>query len=1169
MSIQKLFFLLVALMPAVVRPGYFFSEWLRLAPSVQTVAEKYAEQHAQLKALKDEFDRVSAGAQGVIAQAKKQQKDVQAQLKATTAQVAKAAFNNLSFVRSKESLLGDLDNTLAEYIRIYEQYVQDIKQAIDSFEQFLAHPTFENLHIADKASYTFDEYQNTATQLLGTQQELERLVQQKRHLDDDTQKNESLESQLGKKAQEKEFERQASAKNGNGVEHAHQRALLDLELRLAHQKQENAHIVTRSLEIKRLAIDVQILAAQAKIEIYKADAASVERHLWVHINDVQEAQSQFESKKQESDAKIAELEDAIKALTIERDAAYKKFEHINGQLAHPIKDVEQMQEWRFDVMQPKEYRAILAYEVYDTVQRKLFVTQAQCDAIKYQVMASELDVQELKTWLAYVQHTLFQDETVRQERVSYFTHKRAELDQALSQYTSQKATIERLMPVETRAVAHIKKHMHKSVSDFDKQENAAAMEKAYKEVNEQLDLSGQLIKVYAELIANISDMRQQTEAMLYKLESVNGIWRRTANAVTWDGMKSAGQDIRQFVGELVSVVSRKTVQELFAWGVVVLRDLFTLLNLLFTLILLGILYVVLHFGLPLLTKLLRAGTQSQGLRLVTSFLSAFFDFCRENLASLLLWSALFYAIRFESIMGVGGKTKLIFYLASAVYLCFLLRSFMRYYSKNNPTLLQDSFFRRFLWVLRFFLSATVVIYFVREAFLAVTYGHSEVPMLLLALYSIITRVSLIVLLMAKDVIIQALPKHGHFWGFVREYLERYYTFVLIAVIALIVMSDPFVGYSYLVTTVMQALVLTVMLFIGLWLLQTVFKHYSSLLFFEAQEEKVKERFNHAKTWYALFIVLSFAVVIIVALVALAKIWGYQASFDSVVKFLNIKIAQVQGEIVGQVTPITLGSLGILIAFVFGGFFIASVFTRYVLERIYQLLQIDVGIQSTISRISTYFIILLILIIGLQQIGLGGWIPVAVGLLAIGVAWAIRDPANDFIAYFIILVERSIKVGDYVRLEDSDGDQSGVVRKISPRSIVLRKKNSYNVVIPNSRVTKSIVYNWQYANTYFAFDDIKIVITYASDPVKAKEIILDILDKHHDILKNPPPIVRLNHFAINGFEFKVRAFMSIEHVSKQWDIRSDIRFELVREFAAHKIEFAVQSQDVRLTRDEQE
>ncbi len=400
----------------------------------------------------------------------------------------------------------------------------------------------------------------------------------------------------------------------------------------------------------------------------------------------------------------------------------------------------------------------------------------------------------------------------------------------------------------------------------------------------------------------------------------------------------------------------------------------------------------------------------------------------------------------------------------------------------------------------------------------------------------------------------------------REYLERYYTLVLLVVVVLIVMSDPFVGYSRLVATVVQSSLLTVLLFAGLWLLQNVFKHYSSMLFFETRDETVRDRFAYATTWYALFIVLSFVVVILLAIGMLAKIWGYSTSFESIIKFFNVEIARVPGEIAGQTTPITLGSLGVFVAFIFGGFFIASLFARYVLARIYQLLQIDVGIKNTVSRISTYIIVALILIIGLQQIGLGGWIPVAIGLFAFGVAWAIREPANDFIAYFIILVERSVKIGDYIRLTSSESDQTGFVRKITPRSVILRKKNSYNIIIPNSQVTRSVLYNWNYAGQYFAFDDIKFAVTYDSDPEKVKRIVLEILDKNADVLKNPSPIIRLNHFGINGLEMVVRAFLSLQHVGDQWNIRSDIRFAMVKEFTKNNIKFAVQTYDVTLNRE---
>ena len=145
----------------------------------------------------------------------------------------------------------------------------------------------------------------------------------------------------------------------------------------------------------------------------------------------------------------------------------------------------------------------------------------------------------------------------------------------------------------------------------------------------------------------------------------------------------------------------------------------------------------------------------------------------------------------------------------------------------------------------------------------------------------------------------------------------------------------------------------------------------------------------------------------------------------------------------------------------------------------------------------------------------------------------------------------------------DDDTKGVVRHITLRSVFLRRKNSVTVIIPNSHVMNKPVVNWNYSRTFFAFDDIMITVSYSVDPLRVKELILKVLDNNINILKNPAPIVQLQNFVDNGFQFMVRAFLSPDKVLDQFDIASDVRLELVRVLRAHAIEVASPTRVVKL------
>jgi small-conductance mechanosensitive channel len=185
----------------------------------------------------------------------------------------------------------------------------------------------------------------------------------------------------------------------------------------------------------------------------------------------------------------------------------------------------------------------------------------------------------------------------------------------------------------------------------------------------------------------------------------------------------------------------------------------------------------------------------------------------------------------------------------------------------------------------------------------------------------------------------------------------------------------------------------------------------------------------------------------------------------------------------------------------------------------------------------------------------------VGLATFG--WSFKDLFTDFVAYFFILVQRPLKLGDYVRIDD---ETMGVVRKISPRAVILRRKNSVNIVVPNSMVLKSSLYNWNYARNYIGFDDIVFCVPFGSDIALVREICFKVLEEDNDVLKVPQPFVRLQDFGDKGYVFMVRGFLSSGNTLRQWDIASNIRFALVLKLAKSGISIAGPSVKVMLKKE---
>lgn len=253
------------------------------------------------------------------------------------------------------------------------------------------------------------------------------------------------------------------------------------------------------------------------------------------------------------------------------------------------------------------------------------------------------------------------------------------------------------------------------------------------------------------------------------------------------------------------------------------------------------------------------------------------------------------------------------------------------------------------------------------------------------------------------------------------------------------------------------------------------------------------------------------------------------------------------------TPITLITFFKILVFIFIGFLIAYALNKFVLERIFDLLLVDPGVQHTVSTIAQYLIIIIAAFLGFQNANLGSLVNYIVGALILGLGWVLKEPISDFVAYFIILVQRPIKIGDFIKIDD---EITGVVRKITARAVILRRKNSTTLIVPNAFLLNKTIVNWNYSRGFIAFDDIIVRVDYREDPEKIRELLYDIVESYPNILKNPKPWIRLDDFDEFGFQFMVRGFISSVYTLEKWEIASNVRINIAKVFKEKGIRFAV-------------
>ena len=507
-----------------------------------------------------------------------------------------------------------------------------------------------------------------------------------------------------------------------------------------------------------------------------------------------------------------------------------------------------------------------------------------------------------------------------------------------------------------------------------------------------------------------------------------------------------------------------------------------------------------------------------------SFLSVVISFAYEHLASLYAWSVAFFLLIYDSFS--HSFVGILFYLLSIPYLIYIAYRFINYLLdvnvKRNYQLISQSYQRRFAWVIAPLLYATIFIFLLRQAFLMGNYPTSHVPIILLALNFILLQIALISLI-SKEQLLSIIPSDTPLWEWVVEHVNKYYYILFFGIIAIIIMSNPYVGYGRQVLYVLSRMLITILVIpLFSWLHNRIKKTSSDLFFYYTEGETVKERFAAGRTWYGLFVIFTFFLFVLVGIIICGAIWGYTVTWRDISSWLEYRLySPGLDEATGKAIEVTALSLGKIFLFVMGGVVVTYVVNHFVLKRIFDPLLIGSGIQNTILTLTSYVIILCALLMGLQSAGLDAMTTKLVVLIGI-LSYYIKEPVADFCAYFIILVQRPIKIGDLITI---DNEVVGVVRQITPRSTVVRRRNSVMLIVPNSHIITKTVVNWNYTRTFFAFEDILFTIPFYHDPLIVKQTIHKILEENINILKNPAPIIWLNGFVDNGYQFLVRGFLT--------------------------------------------
>ncbi len=180
-----------------------------------------------------------------------------------------------------------------------------------------------------------------------------------------------------------------------------------------------------------------------------------------------------------------------------------------------------------------------------------------------------------------------------------------------------------------------------------------------------------------------------------------------------------------------------------------------------------------------------------------------------------------------------------------------------------------------------------------------------------------------------------------------------------------------------------------------------------------------------------------------------------------------------------------------------------------------------------------------------------------GALGVGLGFGLQKLAANYVSGFVILLERSLRIGDTVKVDGFEG----VVTDIKTRYTLIRSVTGHESIVPNEFIITQRVENLSLA-------DKKVVVTlpvtvgYESDVEQVQRILLAAAGRCERVLQDPAPAAHLNQFGADGLEFTLVCWIG-DPENGQLSLRSQINLDVLRELRAAGIDIPYPQRVVHL------
>ncbi|MDQ6618396.1 MAG: mechanosensitive ion channel [Pseudomonadota bacterium] len=217
-----------------------------------------------------------------------------------------------------------------------------------------------------------------------------------------------------------------------------------------------------------------------------------------------------------------------------------------------------------------------------------------------------------------------------------------------------------------------------------------------------------------------------------------------------------------------------------------------------------------------------------------------------------------------------------------------------------------------------------------------------------------------------------------------------------------------------------------------------------------------------------------------------------------------------------------------------------------------------NLRVVLAKFVRAVLLIVAVLLSLQAVGIDLTVlTVFGGALGVGIGLGLQKLASNYIAGFTILLDRSIRIGDLVTVDN----RYGMVAKVTSRYVVVRSLDGIEAIVPNETLVTTTVLNHSYTTK-----DVRIAVTaqvtYDADVDEALRLMEEAAASEPRILKTPPARAYMAKFAENGIDLELGAWIS-DPEAGQLDLKSNLNRKILSTFRMQRIAMSAPPRELKV------